>query len=140
MEENKIIVGNIKRLCLERGISVSKMAKEVGISKATMSHWKSGKCSPSYSNLCKIADYFFVSPGYLTKEHRGFTKDDETRVITNAEDVFGYGAGELLRMYSKMPTASRAMAISIMRLVSEIATMGEEEDGRGENRTNNEQG
>lgn len=49
----------------ERGITISQLAKEIGISQGNISDWKSGKCLPSLNALIKIADYLNISLDYL---------------------------------------------------------------------------
>lgn len=48
------------------GVTAYKVAKETGISQTTFSDWKSGKSSPKYNKLVKIAEYFDVPVDYLT--------------------------------------------------------------------------
>ena len=54
-------------MCLdEKGITAYKVAKETGISTATLSSWKKGRYTPKKEKLQKIADYFGVRLEYLT--------------------------------------------------------------------------
>jgi len=46
----------ISKLCKDRGITVSKLERETGISNGTISKWNT--CSPSVKNLKAVADYF----------------------------------------------------------------------------------
>ncbi len=49
-----------------KGVSAYRVAKETGISQASLSDWKSGKVKqPSADKLQKIADYFGVTVDYL---------------------------------------------------------------------------
>ena len=59
------------KLCAEKGVTPSRVALEIGISKVAVSNWKSSRNNPTASNLLKIADYFGVSVDYL----RGETED-----------------------------------------------------------------
>lgn len=52
------------RLCDEKGISKSKAAEQIGLSRTSVVKWKSGTI-PSGATLNKIADYFGVSVDYL---------------------------------------------------------------------------
>lgn len=61
----------------KRGITISQLAKEIGISQGNISDWKSGKCLPSLNALIKIADYLNVSLDYLvgrTEETIGYER------------------------------------------------------------------
>ena len=53
------------RLIEERGLSAYKVSKDTGISQATLSDWKRGRCTPKMDKLQKLADYFHVSIDYL---------------------------------------------------------------------------
>lgn len=55
-----------QRLLDEKGITAYKVAKETGISTATLSSWKKGRYTPKKEKLQKIADYFGVRLEYLT--------------------------------------------------------------------------
>lgn len=53
---------NIKMLCEERGITVSKMCVDIGVSKSLMSNLKNHRASSiSRKSAMKIADYLGVS-------------------------------------------------------------------------------
>lgn len=56
----------IEELCINKGISITVMCKECNIPRSIMTDYKKGRVkSLSANNLCKIADYFGVSVGYL---------------------------------------------------------------------------
>lgn len=50
------------------GITDYRVAKETGVSTATLSNWKSGVYIPKVDKLQKLADYFGVSIEYFLKE------------------------------------------------------------------------
>lgn len=47
------------------GVTAYKVAKETGISTATLTNWKRGRYTPKPDKLQKIADYFGVPLSYL---------------------------------------------------------------------------
>ncbi len=51
---------NICDLCRQRGITVSRLEKELGLSNGYVGHLRDVKHSPSYSRIALIADYFGV--------------------------------------------------------------------------------
>lgn len=53
------------QLLQEQNITAYKVAKETGISNATLSDWKNGRSVPKADKLQKIADYFGVSIDFL---------------------------------------------------------------------------
>lgn len=57
---------NIVVLCKGKGISISKLEKEIGLGNGTVGRWE--KSSPSVENVKKVADYFEVSVDYLISQ------------------------------------------------------------------------
>ena len=57
----------VERLCIERGVSVDRMAKEIGRSGAAASRWRYGAV-PYKSTVKAIADYFGVTVDYLMSD------------------------------------------------------------------------
>lgn len=56
---------NFEKLLKERGVTAYRVAKETGVTTATLTSWKQGKYTPKPEKLQKIADYFGVSVDYL---------------------------------------------------------------------------
>lgn len=50
-----------EKLCKERGVTPYRVAKETGVTTATLSSWKTGKYTPKSEKLQKLADYFGVN-------------------------------------------------------------------------------
>lgn len=56
----------IEELCYKKGITVTKMCRDCNIPRSILTDYKKGRLkSLSADTLCKIADYFDVSVGYL---------------------------------------------------------------------------
>lgn len=53
------------KLCAEKGISPTRAAEEIGISRATPTTWKKRGLTPQGETLNKIANYFDVTIDYL---------------------------------------------------------------------------
>lgn len=49
----------------KHNVTAYKVAKETGVTTATLTNWKKGKYTPKPDKLQKIADYFGVSLSYL---------------------------------------------------------------------------
>ena len=49
----------------EKNLTQDKLAKLVGMSKMTISHWESGYCEPSIAQLVMLSNLFEVSVDYL---------------------------------------------------------------------------
>lgn len=58
-----MIVERIKELCDSKGITITELAEQIGISKAAVGKW--GKSSPSSDTIMKIASYLGVSADYI---------------------------------------------------------------------------
>ena len=58
-----MLLKNIKHLCKERGIPISGLERETGISNGTISRW--GTSSPSVENARKVAEYFGITVDQL---------------------------------------------------------------------------
>lgn len=63
-----------EELCKEKGITPYRVAKETGISTATISNWKAGRYTPKADKMLVIAEFFGVSYSYLM----GLTPDRNT--------------------------------------------------------------
>lgn len=61
-----------EKLLNEHGVTAYRVAKETGVTTATLTSWKQGKYTPKPEKMQKIADYFGVSLTYL------MTGKDET--------------------------------------------------------------
>lgn len=100
---------NFERIIKEKGITAYRVAKETGITTATLTSWKQGKYTPKMDKLQKIADYLGVTLGELTAEWEAatpaeiaaFEKDAATPYpVTNQER-------ELLRRFVLLDQSDR---------------------------------
>jgi transcriptional regulator with XRE-family HTH domain len=55
----------LKKLRLEKGLTIREVAKIFNISKSTVSDYERGRTTPNYELLIKMADYFNVTTDYL---------------------------------------------------------------------------
>ena len=70
----------IEELCKERAITVTEMCRELKINRSSLSELKQGRAkSLSADKTIRIADFFSVSPAYLTgdSEERNIGYDKE---------------------------------------------------------------
>lgn len=56
------------KLRTEKGVSDADVARNAGVDKTTLSHWKKGDYTPKVESIIKIADYFDVSLDYFYRE------------------------------------------------------------------------
>ena len=61
----QIMAERIKALRNEKGIGQNFLAKEMGVSNASISYWENAKQEPSAQAIYKMARYFSVSADYL---------------------------------------------------------------------------
>lgn len=74
-----------EKLCIQKGVSPSRAAQDVGLSNAAASGWSDGN-KPRRTTIRKLADYFGVSVDYFEgtepkKENPGIPKDTEVDPI-----------------------------------------------------------
>lgn len=83
-----------ERLLSEHGVTAYRVAKETGVTTATLTNWKKGKYTPKQDKLQKIADYFGVTIDYLmtgtddsTKEPTQLNARDERDISRRLEQT-----------------------------------------------------
>lgn len=85
-----------EKLLKEHGVTAYRVAKETGVTTATLTSWKQGKYTPKPEKLQKIADYFGVSLTYLMtgkddapKEPQLKPKDEKDikEILANTEQL-----------------------------------------------------
>ena len=63
--DSKVFGERLRALRIERGVGQNLLAKELGLSNASISYWETGKQEPSASAIFKLAQFFDVSADYL---------------------------------------------------------------------------
>ena len=86
-----------ERLCIEKGVKPSRVADEIGISRATVTNWKKNGYSPRANVLEKLSAYFGVSPSVFMegtampeqqpKEKPALTRRDERDIAKQLEKM-----------------------------------------------------
>ena len=68
----EVFAERLKELRAEKEIGQNKLAKDLGLSNASISYWENGKQEPSASARFKLSVFFEVSVDYLigTSEYR----------------------------------------------------------------------
>lgn len=72
-----------EQLLLKYGVSAYKVAKDTGITQASLSKWKAGRTTPNSDTLQKIANYFGVTVDYLMT---GLEAGDKTSELTPKDE------------------------------------------------------
>ena len=74
----------ICELCSKKGISITALAIELGLSKGTPTNWKKMTKPPRANTVKAIADYFGVSVEYLTDDEADENKKSASGITPNA--------------------------------------------------------
>jgi len=61
----QIFCERLKELREEKGISINKLSKEIGVDHSSIVRWEKGERIPSIDNLYLLAKFFNVSSDYL---------------------------------------------------------------------------
>ncbi len=61
----KIFAERLKELRKERGLSLEKLAAQIGVTDTAVMKWEQNKCDPTASNVKQIALFFGVTSDYL---------------------------------------------------------------------------
>jgi transcriptional regulator with XRE-family HTH domain len=99
----------VNGLCLQRGISITAMALDLGFSKGTPSNWKIMKTPPRAEKVKKVADYFGVSVEYL------IGKEEEQKKPTADDGELNETESALLELFRTLPEESQRMYLEVLR-------------------------
>lgn len=80
---NVVFYNQIDKLCADKGIRPSRLARDLGLSPNAPQRWKSGSV-PKADTLQKIANYFDVSTDYLLNGDTGSTLNAMGNVSNSA--------------------------------------------------------
>lgn len=109
----------VKALCDKNGVSITELAKKLGLSQSNVTTWKAG-ASPRPKNIKAVSDYFGVPTEYFSNDtintnivqnnnHSTVTISNgttETRQLTEIE-------AELLRLCGAMDTKQKNELLNI---------------------------
>ena len=81
-----------EKLLKKNNVTAYRVAKETGVTTATLTSWKQGKYTPKMEKLQKIADYFGVTTEYFTGEEKkenpyAITSKDERDIAKDMESI-----------------------------------------------------
>ena len=107
---------NLQTLCKDRGISVTKLLKELGMSSGNISKWSSKGYIPRSDTLKKFADYFDVPTDYFLSDHpESYSKSAE---LTEEEEL-------LLDVFNTCSVEDRFRIIQLCMNIREKEATGE---------------
>ena len=61
----RLDTGRLRRLRTERMLTQAELGEELGLSESTVSLYEKGEREPSFTTLCRLADFFGVTTDYL---------------------------------------------------------------------------
>ncbi len=76
-----------EELLKKNNVTAYRVAKETGVTTATLTSWKQGKYTPKREKLQKIADYFGVGIEYFTGEEKKENSDSSTLTPKDERDI-----------------------------------------------------
>jgi len=110
----------VNQLCINKGISITALAMDLGFSKGTPTNWKTMTKPPRAENIKKIADYFGVSVDYLTNESA--TLENSFNTVNGNNNIIGNGntvgssltehQKKLLELYNQMDIVKQAQLLA----------------------------
>ena len=110
----------VNELCIKKGISITALAVELGFSKGTPTNWKTMTKPPRAENVKKVADFFGVSPSYLTGENYSDVQSVQENhgiighahapvtIINGSERKLSEQELELLHIFGKLDVVKQA--------------------------------
>lgn len=101
------ILERIKKLCAEKGINLTKLEKEIGISQGAAYKWKNS--SPSLEVLDKLSNYFNVSVDYIMT---GMEKEKPEIPNFEPEHV------EMIKLYSSLNKEQQSAIMNLLRSIA----------------------
>ena len=76
-----------EELLKKNNVTAYRVAKETGVTTATLTSWKQGKYTPKREKLQKIADYFGVGIEYFTGEEKKENSDSSALTPKDERDI-----------------------------------------------------
>lgn len=114
-------------LCKQKGVSRSKMADDIGISRSAPQGWAEKGAVPHFETIKKIADYFGVPVSYFTDgsttihDNHGVIGDTHAPVTIHNGSVMGDIEQELLSICGKLDMKRKnALLARAFELLEEI--------------------
>ena len=109
--ENEMSI-KIKKLRLERGMTLEQVADIVGVGKSTVRKWETGMiANMKRDKIALLAQALGTTPAYLM----GWKKEDETTISPN-EQKLTEGEKLLLELFRRVPEEHQQMVLDMIRI------------------------
>ena len=118
----EVIKNNVKRLRRSRNLSQTDMAKELNIPQTRISAWELGKTKIRDEDVDMLAEYFGVTPAYVTGESmdKRDQVDDLAYVMNEGDDEYraiSFEEMELLECYRYMEVRGKQYLMQTVRML-----------------------
>lgn len=97
------------QLMEEKGVTAYRVAKDTGITQATLSRWKTGKVSPSIETLQVLAEYFGVTLDYLMGNTHADRDIEEIDIAIELEEMMQKLKSDGSLMFDGNPASPEAI-------------------------------
>lgn len=95
-----MLFSKISDLCNDKGITIWKLEKVLGLGNATIRKWETAM--PSVDKVQKVADYFGVSIDYLLDRKSKIELSADSKIIAISFDSLPPEKQELVKRYIEM--------------------------------------
>lgn len=114
----------LKTLRQERGVSQTKLAKEVGVSPGNVGDWEIGRSKPGYAAIVELSRFFGVSADYLL----GLTSDRQGVAGVSCDGVpLSPMENDLIAMLRLLPDDARKEIFDLVHFKYTRLAGGEKE-------------
>lgn len=96
---------HLKELRTKKGLSLSDVARSMGISRQAYSYYENNQRDPDTAMVKALAEFFGVSTDYLL----GRAEPDTKRLLNNPD------IQEIAALYDKLPEEKKALVLAMAR-------------------------
>jgi transcriptional regulator with XRE-family HTH domain len=103
----------LKELRTNKKMTQAELAEAIKTKRANIGNWESGRVSPDYSMVVKLAEFFGVTTDYLFGNNYNVTKDMPV-IVFSQEDV------DLVKRVRALPPVGQKMMMETLKNLEEI--------------------
>ncbi|WP_302360986.1 helix-turn-helix domain-containing protein [uncultured Megasphaera sp.] len=96
---------HLKELRIEKGMSQTEVAREIGVSRQTYNFYENGKRDPDTAMVKTLADFFGVTADYLLGRNEKRKEDPSA-----SADIL-----EITALYEKLPKDKKELVLAMAR-------------------------
>jgi len=103
----------LKELRTNKKMTQAELAEAIQTKRANIGNWESGRVSPDYSMVVKLAEFFGVTTDYLFGNNYNVTKDMPV-IVFSQDDV------DLVRRFKALPLVGQHMMMNTLENLEEM--------------------